>query len=80
MGLFLATTEFRLMNQRHRLTFRQVMKAVWFESYGPSGVLRYGDWPRPEVRDHQVLIEVHAASINPRDWLIRSGKYWRAPP
>ena len=52
------------------------MKAVYFQQFGPSDVLRYGDWPQPEVTGRQVLIEVRAASINPRDWLIRSGRYF----
>ncbi len=58
------------------------MKAVYFERFGPSDVLRYGDWPRPVPRPDEVLIEVHAAAVNPRDWLIRSGRYplrWLLP-
>lgn len=51
------------------------MKAVYIERYGPSEVLTYGDRPRPVPRPDEVLIEVHAASVNPRDWLIRSGRY-----
>ncbi len=51
------------------------MKCVYIESYGPSDVLIYGDRPRPVPRRDEVLIEVHAASVNPRDWLIRSGRY-----
>lgn len=54
----------------------RMMKAVFFDRYGSSDVLTYGDWPRPEVGDRRVLIEVHAASVNPRDWLIRSGRYF----
>ncbi len=55
------------------------MKAVYFARYGASDVLEYGDWPAPRPRDRQVLIEVHAASVNPRDWLIRSGRYFAKP-
>lgn len=51
------------------------MKAVSFARTGGSEVLEYGDWPRPEPKAHQVLIEVRAASVNPRDWLMRSGRY-----
>ncbi len=51
------------------------MKAVFIERFGPSDVLLYGDRPRPAPRADEVLIEVHATSVNPRDWLIRSGRY-----
>ncbi len=51
------------------------MKAVYFERFGPSDVLIYGDRPRPVLKPDEVLIEVHAASVNPRDWLIRDGRY-----
>ncbi len=58
------------------------MKAVYIERFGPSEVLTYGDRPRPVPRPDEVLIEVHAAGVNPRDWLIRSGRYqfrWLLP-
>ncbi len=55
------------------------MKAIYFERYGSSDVLEYGDWPKPHAAGRQVLIEVHAASVNPRDWLIRSGRYFAKP-
>lgn len=51
------------------------MKAVSFARTGGSEVLEYGDWPTPVPGRHEVLIEVHAASVNPRDWLMRSGRY-----
>lgn len=51
------------------------MKAVSFARTGGSEVLDYGDWPTPEPREHQVLIAVRAAAVNPRDWLMRSGRY-----
>ncbi len=59
------------------------MKAVYIERYGPSEVLTYGDRPRPVPKPDEVLVEVHAAAVNPRDWLIRSGRYqfrWFLPP
>ncbi|MGH8529846.1 MAG: NAD(P)-dependent alcohol dehydrogenase [Nevskiales bacterium] len=51
------------------------MKAVFFEHYGPPEVLQYSERPRPEPRADQVLIEVHAVAVNPRDWLLREGRY-----
>ncbi len=51
------------------------MKAVYIDRFGPSDVLIHGERPAPRPGPGEVLIEVHAASVNPRDWLIRSGRY-----
>ena len=51
------------------------MKAIIQTQYGKSDVLQYTTQPTPEMNSQQVLVQVEAASINPRDWLIRSGKY-----
>lgn len=51
------------------------MRAVFINRYGGPEVLEEGDQPRPVPRGRQVLIEVFAASINPRDWLLRDGRY-----
>ena len=51
------------------------MKAVFIERYGGPEVLQFGERPRPVPKPDQVLIEVHAASVNPRDWLLREGRY-----
>jgi hypothetical protein len=37
--------------------------------------LRLGEMPEPEVRDHDVLIAIHAASLNPLDAKIRDGEF-----
>jgi NADPH:quinone reductase-like Zn-dependent oxidoreductase len=49
------------------------MRAVVMHETGGPEVLRLEDVPRPEPADGQVLVRVHAASINPIDWKIRSG-------
>lgn len=51
------------------------MKAVFFERHGGPEVVRFGDRPTPEWTGNQVLIEVHAAAVNPRDWQFRDGTY-----
>lgn len=51
------------------------MQAIYQQRYGGSDVLTFGELPQPTIKPHQVLVEVHATSVNPRDWLIRSGKY-----
>jgi len=49
------------------------MKAVRFHSYGGTDVLVYEDAPRPEPSAGEVLVRVHATSVNPIDWKIRAG-------
>lgn len=51
------------------------MKAVQFSRYGGSDVLELVDLPAPRPEAGQVVIRSRAASINPRDWMIRSGRY-----
>jgi NADPH:quinone reductase-like Zn-dependent oxidoreductase len=49
------------------------MKAVRFHSYGKPEVLVYEDAPKPEPAAEEVLVKVHATSVNPIDWKIRAG-------
>ena len=49
------------------------MKAVRIHEYGDENVLIYEDAPVPEIQDDEVLIKVHAASVNPVDWKTREG-------
>jgi NADPH:quinone reductase-like Zn-dependent oxidoreductase len=49
------------------------MKAAYIEEYGGSDQFKIGELPMPEIGVKDVLIEVHAASINPVDWKIRQG-------
>jgi NADPH:quinone reductase-like Zn-dependent oxidoreductase len=51
----------------------QTMKAVRIHSYGGPDVLAYDDVPRPTAGPKEVLVRVHAASINPVDWKLRAG-------
>ncbi|MFS2203820.1 NADP-dependent oxidoreductase [Variovorax sp. Varisp36] len=51
------------------------MKAFIIDRYGKKEVGRIGEMPDPEVRDDDVLIRIHAASINPLDSKIRSGEF-----
>jgi NADPH:quinone reductase-like Zn-dependent oxidoreductase len=50
------------------------MKAVIAEKYGGTEVLEIGnDLPVPRVGPNGVLVQVHAASVNPVDWKLRQG-------
>ncbi len=51
------------------------MKAFVVDRYGKKGQLRAADMPEPEVRDDDVLIEVHATAVNLLDSKIRDGEF-----
>ena len=50
------------------------MKAVVRTRYGPPGVLRLLDVETPAPKDHEVLVKVHAVSLNASDWEVLRGK------
>jgi NADPH2:quinone reductase len=54
------------------------MKAMTIPDYGEPSVLRLADLPDPTPGPRDLLLEVHASSVNPVDTKIRSGKF-RAP-
>jgi NADPH:quinone reductase-like Zn-dependent oxidoreductase len=51
------------------------MKAFLVDRYNKNGALRLGEMPEPQVRDHDVLVAIHAASLNPLDAKIRDGEF-----
>lgn len=56
-----------------------MMKAVRLHEFGGPDVLRYEDAPRPGISADDVLVRVHAASLNPPDLYLRDG-YRALPP
>jgi NADPH:quinone reductase-like Zn-dependent oxidoreductase len=56
------------------------MHAAVIEEAGGPEVLRYEEVPRPEPDDGEVLIRVHAASVNPVDWKRRRSAAGRTRP
>ena len=51
------------------------MKAFVLEGYGKKRALRLADVPDPELRDDEVLVQVHAAGVNLLDSKIRDGEF-----
>ena len=50
------------------------MQALQIRRYGGKDVLELNqDAPKPVAGNEQVLVEVHAASLNPVDWKLRAG-------
>jgi len=50
------------------------MKAVQFDAYGGPDVLKWREAAAPVPAPDGVVIDVHAVSMNPIDWKIRSGR------
>src|SRR5437868_10322393 len=51
------------------------VKAAFFRRFGPPEVLEYGDLPDPVPAAGEVLVDIHAASVNAADWKMRAGQY-----
>jgi NADPH:quinone reductase-like Zn-dependent oxidoreductase len=49
------------------------MKAVYIERHGGPEELKYGDLPDPVAAPGEVLVDIHAASVNGADWKVRAG-------
>jgi NADPH:quinone reductase-like Zn-dependent oxidoreductase len=49
------------------------MKAIRIHEYGGPEQLRYEETPEPQAGSGQVLVRVHAASVNPIDYKLASG-------
>ncbi|MFL5104430.1 MAG: NADP-dependent oxidoreductase [Xanthobacteraceae bacterium] len=54
------------------------MKAAFIDRYGGPEVLQYGDLPDPVAAPGEVVVDVHAASVNGADWKVRVGQYKQA--
>ena len=50
------------------------MKAIVYTKYGPPDVLQLKEVEKPTPKDGEVLIRVHAASVNDWDWGLLRGK------
>jgi NADPH:quinone reductase-like Zn-dependent oxidoreductase len=53
------------------------MKAIVYKKYGSPDVLQLQEVEKPAPKDDEVLIKVHAASVNSRDWrLMRANPFF----
>jgi NADPH:quinone reductase-like Zn-dependent oxidoreductase len=53
------------------------MKAAYIEKFGGPEVLQYGDLPDPIAGPGEVVVDVHASTVNAADWKFRGGEYGR---
>jgi NADPH:quinone reductase-like Zn-dependent oxidoreductase len=51
------------------------MKAFIVDRYKKNGALRFGDVPEPELRDEDVMVQIHTTGVNPLDSKIRDGEF-----
>lgn len=51
------------------------MKALTFKRYGKSPEIGFADVPRPTLKADELLVQVHAASVNPIDNMIPTGLF-----
>jgi NADPH:quinone reductase-like Zn-dependent oxidoreductase len=55
------------------------MKAIVHERYGRPEVLALREVDMPVIEDHQVLVRVHASSVNPAEWYGVTGPFFSRP-
>jgi NADPH:quinone reductase-like Zn-dependent oxidoreductase len=53
------------------------MKADLIERHGGPDELKYGDLPDPAAGAGEVVVDIHAASVNGADWKVRAGQSYR---
>jgi NADPH:quinone reductase-like Zn-dependent oxidoreductase len=53
----------------------QTMKALTFKRYGKSPDIGFADIPRPTLKADELLVQVHAAGVNPIDYVIPTGMF-----
>jgi len=56
------------------------MKAFILDRYGSKGGVRAGEMSDPELREDDVLVQIHAAGVNLLDSKIRDGEFKRILP
>jgi NADPH:quinone reductase-like Zn-dependent oxidoreductase len=62
--------------QRYGVTQGDKMKAIVCTKYGSPDVLQFKDVEKPTPADDEVLIRVHAASVNQYDWHLLTADFF----
>ena len=52
-----------------------MMRAFIVDRYGSKDGVRAGEMPDPELQEDDILVQIHAASVNPLDSKIRDGDF-----
>lgn len=74
-------SEFLLKNLQHSIFEERIkkgidgMKALYFEQFGGSDVLQYGELPQPVIGENDVLVKVAYIGLNFADIYRRRGEY-----
>ena len=76
LGLLAAVISHDSPCPAHEVAVRSVpnMRAIIFRCYGSSQVLKLETVAKPVPADDELLVRVHAASVNPLDWHYMRGK------
>lgn len=61
------STQTQIQTETREQAGKPTMKAVRIHAFGGNDALRYEDVPRPAPAAGEVLIKVHASSVNPAD-------------
>ena len=51
------------------------MRALIFNRYGKRDNITFADVPRPALKPGEILVEVHAAGLNPIDTMVPKGTF-----
>ena len=62
-----------LQQVNSRIALGKLMKAIVYDRYGSVEHLRVADLELPRPKPDQLLVKVHATSVNPIDWKVRKG-------